>query len=231
MIDTIYNTPYVTSEEIAKCNLVNFLKDSFSPDTVLIEELPFAGRARRADIVALGDFTWGFEIKSEDDDVTKAIDQLYDYCQFFDYSCLVTTNKQLNKVRDKVPNHIGIIVYGPEGINWLRRPTLRLRKNKDFLSSGIGRLELIQTLREANITFDETSPVHRLREIASKKITTKELESLALRKIRTKANAVYDKCKAFLEESSRCVPEDLEYMRYRDKVDFYLVSNCTRRVI
>jgi len=97
-------------EYVYKNNLVlNLIKKHSLKTTLILNELKIG--ASKADLVMLNGAVRVFEIKTELDDFTKLSKQLDDYQKFADGVCIVTDDKNAEKLKvEYADTNIGIIV-------------------------------------------------------------------------------------------------------------------------
>jgi hypothetical protein len=100
-----------------KAELIEFIIknnfENYSHSSVLVDEMPFLGRNRFADISLIHNQIIGFEIKSHADSIDKLEDQIRDYQKIFDKVYLIVDEKFKNKV-DYISKKVGIIIYNKE---------------------------------------------------------------------------------------------------------------------
>lgn len=80
------------------------------PDTVIMDELTVCRGVSRVDVAVINGKLHGFEIKSEQDTLTRLPGQLESYCQVFDSVTLVATQCHLQKLLEVAPDWCGVWV-------------------------------------------------------------------------------------------------------------------------
>ena len=151
-----------------KRELVKYLIEGSTIDAISIE-FPFHFGRRRADLICLqGNITTGFEIKSAYDRIDGLAEQLISYAKIFDFVYVVCDEKNLKKIRSRIPTRIGILTCSATGIIKIRSarqiktldsiatldamPIESLRKT--FRYSAASKIELCEKIKK-EITKEE----------------------------------------------------------------------------
>lgn len=87
-------------------------------DTLLIHELGLAHARSRIDLAVINGVLHGYEIKSEQDSLSRLKSQLEVYCQSLQKLTLVVAEKHLTNVLNSVPSWCGVLLTrrGPRGV-------------------------------------------------------------------------------------------------------------------
>jgi len=78
-------------------------------DMIVINEFGICQGEARIDLAVINGFIHGFEIKSENDTLERLPSQQEAYNKVFDTVTIVTGDKYINKVTDRIPNWWGIM--------------------------------------------------------------------------------------------------------------------------
>ena len=183
-------------DEIAiKSKLIDYIlqdHDSLSDD-VLALEVPFADFQRRADLVRINGCIHGYEIKSDLDNLSTLVAQIKHYQKVFDKVSIVTTKAHINKVRQIVPNSVGIIYINEDNIKVTRKAKPLKRADKYFVSCFFDRNTIVKFLKDKDIhpKFIIDKDIFQLRTKLTSIYQTKELKEEALKILKRKYNANY----------------------------------------
>lgn len=123
------------------------------PETKIIEELGLCQGNVRIDLVAINSHIYGFEIKSESDDLRRLPIQIKYYSKILDKITIVIDKKHLDKVKKIIPEWWGIIVAkkcSKENIILLQERTSKLNRKIDsnLLVQLLWKDETIKILKE-----------------------------------------------------------------------------------
>jgi hypothetical protein len=89
----------------------NFLSKNYEEsDTLIIDELGLEHGKCRADIAVINGYLNGFEIKSNEDTLSRLTQQIKSYDAVFDHSFLITEGKHVDAISTMVPKWWGIIL-------------------------------------------------------------------------------------------------------------------------
>lgn len=135
--------PVILKADIIKTKLIDFLFDNVSCD-LIINEPPFLRGKRWADLVTISDnFTTGYEIKSEYDNLQDIIEQITDYCKVYNKVYLVINEKFIKNQKIKqIPKNVGIIVFNDKSFSIKRKAKSKKLLDKQFMLSLLWRRDL-----------------------------------------------------------------------------------------
>ncbi len=173
--------------EKIKTYIINWLLDGglgFNSETDSIGlEVKFSPKRRLADMMIISKNLHALEIKSENDNLTKIQDQIYDYRRTFEKVSVISTKKHLKGIRKLVSPQVGIILFENKSLKIIRKPKNRKRLDKQSLLMFLNKQDLYKNIKISdnfNYSTDE------LRLIAEKKLTLKKIEAMAKNKLRIK---------------------------------------------
>jgi hypothetical protein len=123
------------------------------PETKIIEELGIYQGYVRIDLVAINGYMYGFEIKSECDDLRRLPIQIKYYSKILDNITIVIGKRHLEKVKKIIPEWWGIIVaekYSKENILLLQERPSKFNHQIDsnILVQLLWKDEAIKILKE-----------------------------------------------------------------------------------
>ena len=81
-----------------------------SSNTLVIDELGIKHGKNRADIAVISENLIGFEIKSDEDSLSRLSGQIKAYNDVFDKASIVVGERYSRQVKEKVPNWWGIVI-------------------------------------------------------------------------------------------------------------------------
>ncbi|SFB71668.1 hypothetical protein SAMN04487907_101232 [Zunongwangia mangrovi] len=89
----------------------NYLSSFYKhdPDSVIIDELGICQGSSKIDIAVVNGHLWGWEIKSEKDNLKRLPSQIQYYNKVFDYVTIVVGRNHLEEVKEMVPEFWGIM--------------------------------------------------------------------------------------------------------------------------
>ena len=93
-----------------------------SPTLRLVAEMGVCQGEARIDLVAIGDELFGYEIKSQRDDLSRLPNQVVAYGSVFDRLTLVAPGRHLHTAAQRLPGWWGLALVQEEerGIEWVR---------------------------------------------------------------------------------------------------------------
>jgi len=123
------------------------------PKTLVVNELGIDHGKLRADIAVINRRMTGYEIKSDQDSLSRLARQITGYNRVFEYAHVVATDRHLDRAAAMVPHWWGIIrVYrGPQGglrLRTVRRGSPNPKRSSIALARLLWRDEVLTILRE-----------------------------------------------------------------------------------
>ena len=115
-----------------------FLMDtSYDLEYLFGSEIMYGKNKRSSDLVLINGSVTGFEIKAENDNLTKVRSQLNDYKKVFDRQYLVVTENHLVKAFGIIKPNEGLIVVKQDGTIKVLKPSEKLTRQtkEDLLES------------------------------------------------------------------------------------------------
>ncbi|WP_210444065.1 sce7726 family protein [Vibrio crassostreae] len=142
----------MNDEKQIACKLIDYLENKYKFD-FLAREVPFSGGERRADLVAgsrCDNSTYGFEIKSDNDTLSRLAGQLESYRCTFNYVFVVTTKKYLPMVK-KYGLWFGVLLIDSEGKITIERDA----RKRNLISNTSDRPQLKTSDGDCNVKYLE----------------------------------------------------------------------------
>ena len=104
----------------------------------------------KADVVILNGTSTVYEIKSELDSFIRLERQISAYTSFFDLIYVITCNSQLNNLKSKLRDEIGIMVLNPNNtINEIREPlSNKLNVDPSVIFNSLRKPEYLSIIRD-----------------------------------------------------------------------------------
>ncbi len=127
-----------------------------APNTLVVDELGLMHGKCRADIAVINGHLFGYEIKSDEDTLSRLPEQVRAYCEVFDRVTVVVGKKHVNLVRNIVPDWWGITVAqrGERGaVNFESERSGQFNKNLNLFSIAqlLWKSEVSQILSELGV--------------------------------------------------------------------------------
>jgi hypothetical protein len=129
------------------------LKKGNPRHTSFLEEINLCGGKSRIDILVVGEQLHGIEIKSDRDHLNRLERQLATYNQVVSFISIVGSMRTLEKIKDRVADHVGLIMIGQwEETGQLFCKVLKKAKKNPYRQSYyiaqlLHKNELVQLLR------------------------------------------------------------------------------------
>ncbi|EPD6374756.1 MULTISPECIES: sce7726 family protein [Enterobacterales] len=184
--------------EIKKILIESLITDK---DNILSSEFRFNFGTRRADVICMTkDDLIAFEIKGAGDNTSRLEEQIDSYRKYFDLCYIVCEKCNLQNIRKKTPNNIGILVINDESITQVRKARNIKKHDKITLASTID----IRTLRKM-VSNKKIKSKHELCELFSAKRKLKEVRKISRCNLFMRINNPY---KIFLSELGSKVHSD-----------------------
>lgn len=185
--------------------------------SVLISEMNI--RNSKADIVIFNGTSTVYEIKTELDSLNRIDSQLKNYLKCFDKIYIVTTLENIEKLKNRIPEKVGLIEY-------TRKNTLKEHKkaesNKEFIDKEVlfslfRKNEMLNIVKKIGLEIPDVHPRY-LREECKKiflKLDNKDAHDIAVEEIKKR------KIKKEQEEIVKKVPNSLKF--------FFLAENLNKK--
>lgn len=205
---------FVTEIEVRTALVCHLAREARSKNYILAVEAVYGFENRRADLLALGDHSHAYEIKSDYDNTTRLPGQLAEYSKTFDFVTVATTPKHLSHVRKIAPKRVGLMVFDGQSIKSIRKPLVNKQLSKSHLASGTTKSRLLNALYGSL----RNSSAFEVRAQAVKLLTTKTLRSLFLSELTerfSQSSAAF-----FSETDTKIAAEDLLLLRRYSRLFF-----------
>ncbi|WP_414631392.1 sce7726 family protein [Alteromonas australica] len=165
----------MTEIEIKKL-LVSSLIENPNIDAIG-SEVPFLFGRRRADVISISNsIVTGYEVKSENDNVSVLAKQLKDYRLYFDAIVVVCEPGNIKKVRAVMPQWAGLYVVTEDSLKTLRSPKTFKMQNKMALLSTLTSMQL-RSVSKPSINVSNSN--HELCQLLTKSKKFSEIKSLS----------------------------------------------------
>lgn len=132
----------------------------------ILHELPLSRGARRADVVRVNGSLDGYEIKSEQDSLTRLVAQADEYEKICEYISVVITERHLIQAKKALGSHWGVIVAKPWGSGVRFHVHRKAKRNRQLDARTLVRVlwktECVNALREMGIPTRRDTPVLEL---------------------------------------------------------------------
>ncbi len=151
---------------------LNFNK---SKDAIATEVL-FSANRRKADLLIISNKTHTLEIKSDSDDPRKLKMQLNDYHNTFDKVSVITTIKNVNKIKNIITQNTGLILFNNDKFKVIKIARLNKKLDKRSLLIFLPKIELLSLCTSRNIRKLSTDEI---REKLSHQLTTSKIRTAA----------------------------------------------------
>lgn len=147
------------------------------PNSKVIDELRLSPARAQIDVAVLNGAFHGYEIKSAVDSLARLESQIKGYSKVFDYLSIVTEENHLSKIRDLIPEWMGIIFVSENGFNVLRESKRNSEINGFYLAQLLWKDELVELARKNNIPIKPSATKWKISEIISDIITPDKLSN------------------------------------------------------
>lgn len=118
---------------------------------LLVDELPICGHSARADLAWVSDTISGYEIKSQNDTLSRLSKQVDFYDRVFHYSTLVVAEKHVASAKRMLPEHWGFWVVPTNKLSEFvieREPSTNEHKCGAAISEFLWTHELLEIISE-----------------------------------------------------------------------------------
>ena len=161
------------------------------PETLIRHEMGICAGKRRVDVALLNGELAGYEIKSDEDTLSRLGGQSADYGRVFDRVTLVTTARHQKKAMRLVPKWWGIIVARQEGGEAVLEEIRQPRMNPDIepfaLAQLLWRDEVLEELRSRGLAKGMSKKARYYLWMAlSEKVAIQELRDLVRERVKAR---------------------------------------------
>jgi hypothetical protein len=165
---------YIYSAEVIKSQVIDFWMVNFSSDLFIGNEVMYGTKRKLIDLLILNkNQLIAIEIKADNDDLRRLQEQINESKKIFDYIIVCTTLVHLEKMKQVLPDDIGIYSVSAQGIKKIRKPKKQKELDKTEMLFSINSNFLRKNLNSIanNINSDEvrqqyfkesTSKIHSL---------------------------------------------------------------------
>jgi hypothetical protein len=177
-------------------------------------EIPFDDGRRKADLVAIDDLLFAFEIKSDRDRIDTVLDQLSDYRACFPVVYVASGPEHVAQMRAKLPRRIGLLTVSPAGVKRVRKADASRRMPRLKAVGLLTRRELESVLFERGLLPNNPKRITTevLRRAAASNIPADELVCCVRREIRKRLEPRF---REFLQHRGEVThTEDLYYLNW-----------------
>lgn len=185
--------------EIRKLLIESLQRETIAPKAIL-EELRVHNGNAIADVVSIYNYAHCYEIKSDKDNVERALKQSKYYDLAFRKVTLVTTEKQSDKARRLVPSYWGIIIVktidGKPTLLCERSATNTPSFDKKIALLTLWKSELIELAQHITTVNITKKPRSALSTLIAEEFNTEQLaqfigNQLVCRQVRSKSLGTY----------------------------------------
>lgn len=168
--------------DIRQVLLNEIVRQNFSHDYRIIEELSVCDGDARVDIAVANGKLYGYEIKSDADTLERLSSQRQYYDQTFDRIVIAVGAKYKDTIKEHIPDYWGIYVIHPNkssklSISLQRKPKANPNIDITSLLSLLVKDELYTLLKSRNINGISGKNIRILRSIAIHSFTKTELRN------------------------------------------------------
>jgi hypothetical protein len=146
-------------------SLVSYLR-RLDSSAAIIHELPLSRGDRRADLVRVNGALEGYEIKSEQDSLSRLAAQVLEYEKICEYSTVVVARRHLERAKASIGANWGIIVADIHGsgvsFEIVRKARLNPSLDSQTMVRVLWKTECVRTLRNIGHKADWDAPVIEL---------------------------------------------------------------------
>lgn len=147
-------------------------------DTIIVDELDLCSGLSRIDIAVINGVVHGYEIKSEEDTLTRLPQQINYYNKSLEKITIATNLIHLKEVRNYVPKWWGLILVLDNKKNGLKE-LRKARKNPSIEKRNMLQLlwkdELFKIAEEYNLEIKRSSNKGKIQEIISNELELKTI--------------------------------------------------------
>lgn len=156
-------------------------------DGLVIEELGIDHGNVIADIANLDGSVWyGYEIKTETDNLKRLPNQIRHYEMIFDYCYLFTHEKHFQEALEVLPKEWGVIVYSGDSISVSRESKKNKKVDKMKLADLMWKAELLTVLKDAQFKRISTLNSTNLRKLVVSKYDVDDIKLKVIEQMKTR---------------------------------------------
>ena len=161
------------------------------PDALIIDE--FVLTDARIDIAVINCSLFGYEIKSEKDNLSRLPFQRNAYKKIFDKIYIVTCENHLDNVIEIVPSFWGIQIaknsFNGVKIIKVRSAEQNIEIESEFIAKLLWKREALSILEDVGITKGiKSKPLYVLRKLLSANVSANRLKNYVRNKIKSRGN-------------------------------------------
>ena len=163
-------------------------------DTLVVDELGLKNGEIRADIAVLNGKLVGYEIKTENDTLSRLPSQVQAYSEVFDQAFLIVSKNHLKKAIAAIPNWWGVYTINSEPENQFSFSCHRKAKiNKNQVSFSLAQLLWkAEALEVANVCLRHNikpkTSKHEVYEVISGTCSTRKLSKIVIQYLKQRSN-------------------------------------------
>ena len=163
-------------------------------DTFVLDELGLKNGEIRADIAVLNGKLIGYEIKTENDTLTRLPSQIEAYNEVFEKAFIIVSKNHLKKAIEKIPNWWGIYLIDENTENQYSFVYHRKGKiNKKLSAYSLAQLLWkTEALEVANLllrhNIKSKTPKHEVYEVISGTCSSKKLSKIVIQYLKQREN-------------------------------------------
>jgi hypothetical protein len=156
-------------------------------DTFVVNELGLKNGVIRADIAVMNGKLVGYEIKTDKDNLNRLNSQINAYSEVFDQAYIISGQKHLNKVLDRVPAWWGVYIIEPDEeeictFTCLRPAILNDQRSAYSIAQLLWKTEVAEVLEsQFNCVLKQSWTKHKLYDVLIDKLDVNALGQLTLR--------------------------------------------------
>lgn len=165
-------------------------------DGIIRHEMGLQAHSRRIDMAFISKVLEGFEIKGETDSLSRLPKQAADYQKTFRKLTLVTTCNHLERAREILPEHWGIILASRNGrrrtvLRTLKKPALNAHDTPLAVAQLLWREEALEELRRRGLARGMSHMArHHIWKRLAEKLTQREIMALAVKTLTQRAQGL-----------------------------------------
>ena len=187
-------------EKILDIDIRHKMKSSILKDFIIddqsriVEEFALCYVDARIDIAVINGSLYGYEIKSESDDLRRLPSQMMAYLKIFDYLTVVTSENHINEVFITSPGQCGIVLVKRDdtskqsNLTEIRPPLKNEFIEKQALIQLLWKDELLDVLSNYQIRGYKSKSKPLLWDIISDLVPIDEISTIVREKIKARSN-------------------------------------------